>query len=371
MISRHFSHASKGRGGEWQLPRAAPTPVYQLRLAPLLPEARAQLLSTLEAWAAARGCRLAAVSADDDVVYLDGKLTAVELEELSGMDGVAKLTAEDARPSSLPASTGATPPVRIFAGPCSVEDEDRLLALAASLKEAGATALRGGAFKPRTSPYAFQGLGREGLAVLARVSAATGLPVVTEVLDPRDLDLVAEHAAMLQVGSRNMSNAALLKEVGRAGKPVLLKRGMAATLDEFLYAAEYVALGGCPEIMLCERGLRHFDPAVRNLLDLAAVPALKQRTGLPVFVDPSHGTGRAALVAPMMKAALAAGADGLLVEVHATPDAAWSDASQALPLSAFRELMPQLARVLESLDRTLALPQDLPTSAPAGSPDHG
>lgn len=339
--------------------------MYQLRLDSLSPDARIALLTDLSSWVEVRECRLATVSVDHEVLYLHGALSPADLDALSNWSGIALVSREDARPQVLPAPlVGQRPAVRMFAGPCSVEDEGELLELAVALRQAGAVALRGGAFKPRTSPYSFQGLGRPGLETLARVSAQSGLPIVTEVLDPRDLDIVAEHAAMLQIGSRNMSNSPLLKEVGRAGKPVLLKRGMSATLEEFLYAAEYVALGGAKDIILCERGLRHYDPAVRNLLDLSAVPALQARSGLPVFVDPSHGTGVASLVPPMMLAAAAAGADGFLVEVHAHPKAAWSDASQALPLTHFRDLLPQVARVLEAVGRTLELPQDL-SSAPA------
>jgi len=376
MISSHFSLGYLASSGQWVCSFGLhPLPVYQLRLAPLSPADRVALLSQLGAWAEAHACRLTTVSAEGEVLYLQGNPSEAALVALAAMAGVAQLSREDARPQLLPPPRepeAAAAPVRFFAGPCAVEDEAELLQLAIALREAGATALRGGAFKPRTSPYSFQGLGRAGLESLARVSQASGLPVVTEVLDPRDLDLVAEHAAMLQVGSRNMSNSALLKEVGRAGKPVLLKRGMSATLEEFLYAAEYVALGGAPEIILCERGLRHYDPAVRNLLDLSAVPALQQRTGLPVFVDPSHGTGRASLVPAMTLAAAAAGADGFLIEVHSHPEAAWSDASQALPASTFRDLVPQVDRVLEAIGRARPLPQDLSTAtAAAGDSRNG
>ncbi|KAA3609563.1 MAG: 3-deoxy-7-phosphoheptulonate synthase [Planctomycetota bacterium] len=241
-----------------------------------------------------------------------------------------------------------------IAGPCSVESPEQLIPLAKAVAAAGATALRGGAFKPRTSPYAFQGLGQPGLELLAEARRQTGLPIVTEVLDTRDVELVAEHADMLQIGSRNMMNYALLSAAGRAGKPVLLKRGMSATLTEFLLAAEYVATAGCPDILLCERGLRHFDPAVRNLLDLSAVPALQAQTHLPVVVDPSHGTGRHDLVAPMMAAAAAAGADGLMVEVHPQPRQAWSDAGQALDPKAFGQALHQVEAVLAAGGRRLA-----------------
>lgn len=242
----------------------------------------------------------------------------------------------------------------LIAGPCSVEDQDSLLKLAAELKEAGATALRAGAYKPRTSPYSFPGQGPAGLEILTEVSRQVGLPVVTEVLDPADVALVAEHAAMLQIGSRNMSNGALLREAGAANRPVLLKRGMSATISEFLNAAEYLADAGCTQIVLCERGLRHFDHELRNLLDLSAVPLLKQRTHMPVVVDPSHGTGRADLVPTMMVAAAAAGADGLLVEVHANPPLSVSDAHQTISVPTFRSAAETVTAVLQATGRQLA-----------------
>ncbi|MBT3339306.1 MAG: 3-deoxy-7-phosphoheptulonate synthase [Planctomycetes bacterium] len=242
-----------------------------------------------------------------------------------------------------------------IAGPCSVEDFDSLITLAHKLKKAGATALRGGAFKPRTSPYNFQGLGQKGLEILDAVRRESGLPVVTEVMDTRDIGLVAQHADCLQIGSRNMMNYSLLKEAGRAGMPVLLKRGMSATLEEFVLAAEYLADGGCTEILLCERGLRHFDPAMRNLLDLSAVPALKERTHLPVVVDPSHGTGRASLVPSMMAAAAAAGADGFLIEVHPQPAESISDAGQALSFDEFENALQSTSAVLTAMGRTLSV----------------
>jgi 3-deoxy-7-phosphoheptulonate synthase len=218
---------------------------------------------------------------------------------------------------------------------------------------AGAGMLRGGAFKPRTSPRSFQGLGSDGLLLLGEASRRTGLPVVTEVLDPRDVDLVAAHASMLQIGSRNMQNFPLLREVGRQRKPVLLKRGAAATIDELLAAADYILEGGNDQVVLCERGVRSFDPATRYLLDLAAVPVLKERSPLPVIVDPSHGTGKAAYVGPMAKAALAAGADGLLIEVHPAPESALSDGPQALRPAEFAQLMLELRRMLPLVGRRL------------------
>ncbi|MCK6480570.1 MAG: 3-deoxy-7-phosphoheptulonate synthase [Planctomycetes bacterium] len=218
----------------------------------------------------------------------------------------------------------------VIAGPCAVEGREVLLEIAAAVRQAGASLLRGGAFKPRTSPYSFQGLGEEGLKALREAGDRTGLPVVTEVMDTRDVPLVARYADMLQVGSRNMQNFPLLAEVGRQPKPVLLKRGMAATLGEFLAAAEYVLAGGNRGVVLCERGIRAFGDETRNTLDLAAVPALRLRTDLPVVVDPSHATGRAELVRPLARAAAAAGADGVMVEVHVRPEESLCDARQAL-----------------------------------------
>lgn len=243
----------------------------------------------------------------------------------------------------------------VIAGPCAVESKEQLFATARAVKAAGAQMLRGGAFKPRTSPRSFQGLGKAGLALLADASLETGLPVVTEVLDPRDVEIVARHAAMLQVGSRSMQNFALLREVGRARKPVLLKRGAAATIDELLHAAQYVLDEGNPDVVLCERGVRGFEPRVRYHLDLAAVAVLQGLTPLPVIVDPSHATGRRDLVAPMTLAALAAGADGVIVEVHPHPEQALSDGPQALHIHEFEALMVELGRWLPLTGRRLTV----------------
>jgi 3-deoxy-7-phosphoheptulonate synthase len=218
----------------------------------------------------------------------------------------------------------------LIAGPCAVESREQLLETAVAVAEAGGTLLRGGAYKPRTSPYAFQGLGAEGLALLAEAKAHTGLPVVTEVMDPREIDNVLEVAEVLQIGSRNMQNYPLLTEAGRSGRPVLLKRGLSSTIDELLSSAEYVLKEGNESVILCERGIRTFETAYRFTLDLAAVPALKERTSLPVIVDPSHAAGRRELVTPLSLAAAAAGADGLLVEVHPRPEEAVCDGPQAL-----------------------------------------
>jgi 3-deoxy-7-phosphoheptulonate synthase len=239
----------------------------------------------------------------------------------------------------------------IMAGPCAVESEEQLLAVARAVKAAGASVLRGGAFKPRTSPYSFQGLKEEGLALLAMARREVGLPVVTEVMDPRCLEAVLACADILQIGSRNMHNYALLEEVGRCRVPVLLKRGMGATVDEYLHAAEYVLLGGNERVILCERGIRTFEPSTRNTLDLNAVPMLKRRTHLPVIVDPSHGTGHDWMVTPMACAAVAAGADGLLVEVHTDPANALSDGAHALTPGAFARLVEQVAAVAAAVGR--------------------
>ena len=243
--------------------------------------------------------------------------------------------------------------VVVMAGPCSVENEDQILETAKAVKEAGATILRGGAFKPRTSPYAFQGLGEEGLRLLAAAREETGLAIVTEVLKSEDVDLVAETADMIQIGARNVQNFALLKRVGEVGKPVLLKRGMATTIQEFLMAAEYVLSEGTYDVVLCERGIRTFETATRFTLDLNAVPVLKKHSHLPVIVDPSHGTGHWEYVTPMAKAAIACGADGLMVEVHIRPEVAMSDGVQSLKPATFRRLMQEIAPFVEAAGRKL------------------
>ncbi len=246
--------------------------------------------------------------------------------------------------------------VPVCAGPCSVESREQLETTARAVAAAGATILRGGAFKPRTSPYAFQGLGEEGLKYLRDAADRSGLAVVTEVLDVRDVELVTRYADILQIGARNMQNFTLLREVGGARVPVLLKRGIAATIDEWLMAAEYVYVAGNHDIVLCERGIRSYDTATRNLLDLSAVPVAQGLTHLPVIVDPSHGTGVRSLVAPMSLAAVACGADGLIVEVHPNPAAAFSDGPQSLTLPMFAELMARLAPVAVAVGRALPEP---------------
>ena len=243
--------------------------------------------------------------------------------------------------------------ITVIAGPCSVENRDMLHATAVAVRDAGATILRGGAFKPRSSPYSFQGLGAEALKLLVEVRTSTGLPVVTEVLDTRDVDLVAEHADMLQVGARNMQNFALLAELGRAKRPILLKRGMSATIVELLMAAEYIMANGNSDIVLCERGIRTFERATRNTLDVSSIPVLQRETHLPVIVDPSHAGGDASLVAPLAFAGIAAGADGLIIEVHPDPESALSDGDQSLAPPAFLSLMDRLAAFASAAGRTM------------------
>ncbi len=244
--------------------------------------------------------------------------------------------------------------IPVIAGPCSVETEQQILESARAVKAAGAVALRGGAFKPRSSPYSFQGLGRKGLELLALAKRETGLAVVTEAMDDEGAHLVAEIADCIQIGARNMQNYSLLKTVGKIGKPVLLKRGMAATIQDLLLSAEYILAEGNPHVILCERGLRSFDTTSRNLFDLTAIPVVHQLSHLPIVADPSHGTGRRAVVTPMSRAAVAAGADGIIVEVHPQPDRALSDGAQSLNPEQFGDMMRQLRRVAEAVDRQIA-----------------
>ena len=259
---------------------------------------------------------------------------------------------------------GSSQPVRfggdefvVMAGPCSVESREQLLETARGVKRAGARVLRGGAFKPRTSPYSFQGLGRAGLELLAEAREETGLPIITEVLEPGDVDLVSNYSDILQVGARNMQNFPLLKEVGRTRRPVLLKRGLSGTIEEWLMAAEYIMSAGNFQVIMGERGIRTFETAARNTLDLSAVPIVKRLSHLPVIADPSHGTGKWYLVKPMALAALAAGADGLLIEVHPTPDTALSDGPQSLNLDSFAAMMDALRQIGPAVDRKVAQPE--------------
>jgi len=246
--------------------------------------------------------------------------------------------------------------VVVMAGPCSVESERQIITAAEQVREAGATVLRAGAFKPRSSPYSFQGLGIEGLRLLARAREETGLLIVTEAMDPEGADRVAEVADIIQVGARNMQNYSLLKKVGRLAKPVLLKRGLSATIQELLLSAEYILAEGNPDVILCERGVRGFDSATRNLFDLSAIPVVKAVSHLPIVADPSHGTGHRDMVTPMARAAVAAGADGLLVEVHPNPDRALSDGAQSLYPEQFARMMQETRLIAQAIGRTIAAP---------------
>jgi 3-deoxy-7-phosphoheptulonate synthase len=289
------------------------------------------------------------------------------LEIVEAMDGVEqvlpilapfKLAGREFQPESSVVEVGGVRfggrELVLIGGPCAIEGEAQLFETAEMVKAAGGAMLRGGAFKPRSSPYAFQGLGEEGLTILAEARRRTGLPVVSEVLDPQDVALVTQYVDMLQIGARNMHNFSLLREVGRAGRPVLLKRGLSATVEEWLLAAEYILREGNRAVVLCERGIRTYEPATRNTLDLSAVPLVKQLSHLPVVVDPSHATGKWRLVPPLAKAAVAAGADGLMIEVHPHPDQALSDGPQSLNPNNFRRLVEDLRPVAEAVGRRLA-----------------
>jgi 3-deoxy-7-phosphoheptulonate synthase len=286
------------------------------------------------------------VIGDREVIY------TLELEGLAGVEQVIrvlkpfKLVSRDFQPEDTVVRVGASTlgggAFGVIAGPCSIESAEQMLVAARAVRDAGASMLRGGAYKPRTSPYAFQGMGVEGLKLLRAAGDETGLPVVTEVLDVRDAATVAEYADVLQVGARNMQNFMMLDELGTMRKPILLKRGLAATIEELLSAAEYVLKGGNRDVILCERGIRTFETYTRNTLDLAAVAALKQLTHLPVLVDPSHATGRRDLIAPMARAGIAAGADGLMIEVHPDPEHARCDGPQSLTPEDFSALMTDL-----------------------------
>jgi 3-deoxy-7-phosphoheptulonate synthase len=298
------------------------------------------------------------------VVGNDGRVDGARFAALPGVEDVVQITrpyrmvAREWRPEPtvVPLPGGCSiggEAVLVVAGPCSVESEEQILSTARAVRAAGARALRAGAFKPRTSPYAFQGLGMAGLELLAMVRRETGLLIVTEAMDEDGLERVAEVADIVQIGARNMQNFALLKRAGRAGKPVLLKRGASASLSDLLLSAEYVLSEGNPNVILCERGIKGSDPATRNLFDLNAIPAVKSLSHLPIMADPSHGTGKRALVPAMARAALAAGADGLLIEVHAHPDEALSDGAQSLYPEQFALLMEELLGIAAAIGRRL------------------
>jgi len=245
------------------------------------------------------------------------------------------------------------PQLVVIAGPCAIESYEQLLSTALEVQRLGATMLRGGAYKPRTSPYSFRGKGETGLEMLSQIKELTGLPVVTEVMDARDIEQVAKVANMFQIGSRNMQNYTLLTEVGKTKHPVLLKRGLASTLEEWIYAAEYIMAEGNDQVVLCERGIRTFETYTRNTVDISAIPALKELTHLPVFLDPSHGTGKWSLVSPVALSGIAAGADGLMIEVHPQPELALSDGDQSLNFERFAELMEKVGPVAKAVGREL------------------
>jgi 3-deoxy-7-phosphoheptulonate synthase len=290
-------------------------------------------------------------------------LQSVPLEAIPGVEKVLpilkpyKLASREFRKEDTVIDVGSARiggrKIAVMAGPCAVENKTLLVEIAKEVKSAGAAFLRGGAFKPRTSPYAFQGLEEEGLKYLAEARDRVGLPIVTEVMDPRDITLIAKYADVLQIGARNMQNFRLLKEVGLCKKPVLLKRGISATIKEWLMSAEYIMAGGNHSVILCERGIRTYETATRNTLDLSAVPVLKQMTHLPVIVDPSHAVGKWDLVAPMAKAAVAAGADGLIIEVHPNPEEALCDGEQSLKPKSFKQLMDELRPIAAAVGREI------------------
>jgi 3-deoxy-7-phosphoheptulonate synthase len=295
----------------------------------------------------------------------DGRVDSSRIEALPGVAQVIhvsqpyKQVSREWRPENTVVTLA--PGVRVggeeivvIAGPCSVEGEQQIVTAARAARAAGATALRGGAFKPRSSPYSFQGLGKEGLRMLALARRETGLPVVTEAMDPEGAQIVAEYADCIQIGARNMQNYSLLKAVGRLDKPVLLKRGMAATITDLLLSAEYILAEGNSRVILCERGIRSFDPSTRNVFDLTAIPLVHQLSHLPVVADPSHGTGRRDVVPSMARAAVAAGADGILVEVHPTPERALSDAQQTIGTETFARLVAELRTIARAIGRSVA-----------------
>jgi len=310
------------------------------------------------------------------VVGNDGRVDSSRLAALPGVVQIIHVTqpykqvSREWRPESTivtiaPGVSFGGDEVPIIAGPCSVESEEQIVEAARAARDAGAAALRGGAFKPRSSPYAFQGLGRKGLDLLAVAREETGLPIVTEAMDDEGAHLVAEYADCIQIGARNMQNYSLLKTVGRIGKPVLLKRGMAATITDLLLSAEYILSEGNEQVILCERGVRTFDPATRNMFDLTAIPTVHQMSHLPIIADPSHGTGIRDRVTPMARAALAAGADGIIVEMHPHPDNALSDGAQSLYPDELTSLIKELRAVATAIGRSVT--QTGTTSARSGT----
>ena len=297
----------------------------------------------------------------------DGRVDGSRIEALPGVAEVIHVTKPykqvsrewKSEPTIVRLAGSVTiggPDLAIMAGPCSVESESQLMEAARAVRAAGATILRGGAFKPRSSPYSFQGLGLEGLRLLALARAETGLLIITEAMDAEQLDLVVEVADIVQIGARNMQNYSLLRSAGRSGKPVLLKRGLSATVQDLLLSAEYILAEGNSDVILCERGLRGFDSVTRNLFDLSAIPVVHHLSHLPIVADPSHGTGRRDMVIPMARAAVAAGADGLLIEVHPTPERALSDGVQSLDPAQFATLMREARVIAEAIGRSIPVP---------------
>jgi 3-deoxy-7-phosphoheptulonate synthase len=323
----------------------------------------ASVTARIEQW----GCRVHLSEGEErTIIGVIGNGRPLDREPIERMDGVErtvpilrpfKLASRDFHPQDTVVSINGLAiggrQLIVMAGPCAVESHDQLLEAARAAKDAGAHILRGGAFKPRTSPYSFQGLGEEGLRLLAEAREETGLPVVTEVMEPQMVPLITAYADILQVGARNMQNYALLHAVGEAQRPVLLKRSMMSTIEELLMAAEYILSHGNDRVILCERGIRTFEKYTRNTLDISAVPLLKQLSHLPVVVDPSHGTGKWELVEPVSLAAVAAGADGLLIEIHPHPEEALSDGAQSLKPARFAALMQNLRPVAAAVGRTL------------------
>jgi 3-deoxy-7-phosphoheptulonate synthase len=325
--------------------------------------ADAEIQAVVERVREAGGEAFVSRSVSRTIVGLAGDIAAPDLDGMPGVSDVVrisvpyKLVSREHHQVRSVVSVGGVPigpdTLTVIAGPCAVETPAQTLAAARMAKAAGASLLRGGAYKPRTSPYAFQGLGEAGLRILADVRAETGLPIVTEVVDTDSVDLVASYADMLQVGARNMQNFSLLQAVGACGKPVMLKRGMSATIEEWLMAAEYIAQRGNLDIVLCERGIRTFEKSTRNTLDISAVPVAQRLSHLPVIVDPSHSGGRRDLVLPLSRAAIAVGADGIIVDVHPSPETALCDGPQALIESDLRELASVAAHLSPLVGRTL------------------
>jgi 3-deoxy-7-phosphoheptulonate synthase len=298
----------------------------------------------------------------------DGRVDASRIEALPGVAQIIHVTqpykqvsrewkTENTVVDIAPGVSVGGDNVIVIGGPCSVESEEQILSAARIVKAAGGTALRGGAFKPRSSPYSFQGMGKKGLVLLAKAKAETGLPIVTEAMDDEGADMVAEVADCIQIGARNMQNYSLLKKVGRLKKPVLLKRGMAATINDLLLSAEYILAEGNESVILCERGVRSFDPAARNMLDLTAIPIVHRLSHLPIIADPSHGTGLRDKVIPMARAAVAAGADGVIIEMHPEPDRALSDGAQSLYPDQFTQLVGELRAVATAIGRRITSPR--------------